>query len=44
MIVLTNFNVGVLSDKTLTTRDAGGRLFRYDGGVYTENGDLYVKR
>src|SRR5580700_8109695 len=25
-------------------RDAAGRLFRYDGGVYTENAELYVKR
>jgi len=57
MIVLTNFQVGVLSDKTLIrdlahvilahhhfARDAAGRLFRYDGGVYTENAELYVKR
>jgi len=57
MIVLTNFNVGVLSDKTLIrdlahvilandhfARDAGGRLFHYDRGVYVENGELYVKR
>jgi len=57
MIVLTNFNVGVLSDKTLIrdlahvilandhfARDAGGRLFHYDGGVYVVNGELYVKR
>ncbi len=57
MIVLTNFNVGVLSDKTLIrdlahvilaheyfARDAGGRLFHYSGGVYVDNGDLYVKR
>ena len=57
MIVLTNFNVGLLNDKTLIrdlahvilahdhfARDAGGRLFHYNGGVYVENGDLYVKR
>jgi putative DNA primase/helicase len=57
MIVLTNFNVGVLSDKTLIrdlahvilaqdhfARDGAGRLYRYEGGVYTQNGDLYVKR
>ena len=57
MIVFTNFNVGVLSDKTLIrdlahvilahdhfARDAAGRLFHYEGGVYAENGDLYVKR
>ena len=57
MIVFTNFQVGVLSDKTLIrdlahvilahdhfARDAAGRLFRYDGGVYTENAELYVKR
>jgi hypothetical protein len=57
MIVLTNFQVGVLSDKTLIrdlshvilahdhfARDAAGRLFRYDGGVYTENAELYVRR
>lgn len=25
-------------------RDPGGRLFHYDGGVYRENGELYVKR
>src|SRR5580700_7471726 len=25
-------------------RDAAGRLFRYDAGVYTENAELYVKR
>ena len=57
MIVLTNFQVGILSDKTLIrdlahvilahdhfARDAAGRLFRYDGGVYMENAELYVKR
>jgi len=57
MIVLTNFNVGVLSDKTFIrdlahvilahdhfARDAAGRLYRYENGVYTQNGDLYVKR
>jgi putative DNA primase/helicase len=57
MIVLTNFQVGLLSDKTLIrdlaqvilqndyfARDAAGRLFRYDGGVYTENAELYIKR
>lgn len=57
MIVVTNFQVGLLSDKTLIrdlaqvilgrdhfARDAAGRLFRYEGGVYTENAELYVKR
>jgi len=57
MIVFTNFQVGVLSDKTIIrdlahvilahdhfARDAAGRLFRYDGGVYAENAELYVKR
>ncbi len=57
MIVLTNFQVGLLSDKTLIrdlaqvilahdhfARDAGGRLFRYDAGAYTDNAELYVKR
>jgi len=57
MILVTNFQVGLLSDKTLIrdlahvilghdhfARDAAGRLFRYDGGVYTENAELYVKR
>ena len=57
MIVLTSFNVGVLSDKTLIrdlahvilahdhfARDAAGRLFHYQDGVYTENGGLHVKR
>src|SRR6202453_3566789 len=57
MIVVTNFQVGLLSDKTLIrdlaqlilghdhfARDAAGRLFRYDGGVYTENAELYIKR
>ena len=57
MVVFTNFNVGVLSDKTLIrdlahlilahdhfARDAAGRLFRYEGGVYSAAGELYVKR
>jgi putative DNA primase/helicase len=57
MIVVTNFQVGLLSDKTLIrdlaqvilahdhfARDAAGRLFRYDAGVYIENAELYVKR
>ena len=55
MLVFTNLNVGVLSDKTLIrdlahlilahdhfARDAARRLFRYEGGVYAEKGDLYV--
>jgi putative DNA primase/helicase len=57
MVVFTNFNVGMLSDKTLIrdlahvilahdhfARDAAGRLFRYEGGVYSSAGELYVKR
>jgi len=57
MIVFTNFQVGLLSDKTLIrdlahvilahdhfARDVAGRLFRYDGGVYAENAELYVRR
>jgi putative DNA primase/helicase len=57
VIVFTNFQGGMLSDKTLIrdlahvivahdyfARDAAGRLFRYDAGVYTENAELYVKR
>lgn len=57
MMVFTNFNVGMLSDKTLIrdlahvilahdhfARDAAGRLFRYEGGVYCSAGELYVKR
>lgn len=57
MIVFTNFNVGVLNDKTLIrdlahvilahdhfARDAAARLFHFEGGLYQENGELYVKR
>jgi|HubBroStandDraft_1064217.scaffolds.fasta_scaffold957378_2 hypothetical protein len=57
IFVFTNFNLGLLNDKTLIrdlahvilghdhfARDAAGRLFCYDGGVYTENAELYVKR
>lgn len=57
MVVFTNFNVGILSEKTLirdlahvilahdhVARYAAGRLFRYEGGVYSAAGELYVKR